>query len=352
MIRSGLLLDTINQLENNTMKNRLLFCIFAFNTAFFAPQFTMSQQTSGFTEAVISVQDIDRAVAFWKKVGGYEVKFKTKNVKCKIWESLTFDEVFMGNVGDETGYVRLVKFKNVSQQTIRSGAKTWDTGGIFDLDIRVLDIDKKIKEAESFGWNVSARPILYDFGKFKVKEGLLKGPDGVELALIQRIEPPLEGWPNLREFSHQFNSSQMVKNIDASFDFYVNKLGWKVYMKSFEAGKNETNLMGVPPAFNANTVHKVYILHPEGTNRGSVELIQIEGIEGQDFSADAVPPNLGVLALRFPVKNMDTFVEQLTKANVKIEVQSHIEVIKPYGKIKVMALRSPDGAWLEFYQKM
>jgi catechol 2,3-dioxygenase-like lactoylglutathione lyase family enzyme len=214
----------------------------------------------------------------------------------------------------------------------------------------VLDIDRKIKEAEAFGWNITTKPILYDFGNFKVKEGLLKGPDGVELALIQRIEPPLEGWPNLREFSRQFNSSQVVRDIDVSIDFYINKLGWKVYMKSFEVGKTEVNLLGVPPAFNKQTVHKVCIVQPEGTNEGSVELIQIDGITGQDFSSFATPPNLGILTLRFPVKSMVTFVGQIKKVGVKIEIEPQIETIKPYGKVKIMALRSPDGVWLEFYE--
>lgn len=324
---------------------------YLFLSFFFAKYIAMSQ-VGGFEEVVISVYNLEKSVEFWQKVGGYEVKFKSHDLKLKNWNNYAFDEVFMGNAGDETGYLRLVKFKNTEQKVIRSGAKTWDAGGIFDVDIRVLDIDRKFEQAEQFGWHVASSPVLYDFGQFKVVEGLLKGPDAVVIAAIQRIAPPLTGWPHLKEFSHQFNSTQIVQNMDAALDFYVKKLGWKVYMQSNTPGENHDNVLGVPNNLNPQTMHKVSIVHPEGKNMGSVELIQIEGITGKSYAQNATPPNLGILTLRFPVQNMDDFSKMINEKGVAIEKQPTEALIKPYGRVKIMVLRAPDGAWLEFFEKI
>lgn len=86
------------------------------------------------------------------------------------------------------------------------------------------------------------------------------------------------------------------------------------------------------------------------SNLGSVEPIQIAGLEGNDYSAGCVAPNLGILSLRFPVKNIEAYAKQLCDKFVEIEVQPTQMTIKPYGKVKLMQIKSPDGAILEFFE--
>ena len=40
-------------------------------------------------------------------------------------------------------------------------------------------------------------PLEFSFAQFRVREWIARGPDGVRYAFIERVEPPLEGWPNL-----------------------------------------------------------------------------------------------------------------------------------------------------------
>ena len=39
---------------------------------------------------------------------------------------------------------------------IRSSAQTWDTGGIFDVNVRVLDIHAKFQQLRERGWQFSS----------------------------------------------------------------------------------------------------------------------------------------------------------------------------------------------------
>ena len=52
---------------------------------------------------------------------------------------------------------------------------------------------------QNWGWNAYSDPIKFKFGRFEVSEVLVKGHDGVVIAMIQRFAPPLTGYPNLRD---------------------------------------------------------------------------------------------------------------------------------------------------------
>ena len=92
------------------------------------------------------------------------------------------------------------------------------------------------------------------------------------------------------------------------------------------------------------------IWHPEGSNDGSIELIQCAGIRGRDFSGAAVAPNVGILSLRFPVADAAALAEQITRRGWPLYTPPiHLE-IAPYGPVLSFAVRTPDGAILDFFQ--
>jgi catechol 2,3-dioxygenase-like lactoylglutathione lyase family enzyme len=305
-------------------------------------------QVNGFKEAVFSVYDLKKETQFYEQIAGWKVIDKSKNQTNKAWGEYIYDEVLLKNDGDESGFLRLVKFKNVSQKVMRSGAKSWDYGGHFDIDVRVKDLEKKKTQMQQYGWMAFGLTERYQFGKFDVSEVLMQDANGIVIAMIQRHSPPLEGWNNLREFSFIFNSAQIVKDIEKSGEFYA-KIGFKQYMKSYTKGRGD-NILGIPKSIDPQTEHRVVIMHPEGKNTGSVEPIQIEGLGGDDYSENCVAPNLGILSLRFPVKNIDGYSKQLRDKFVKIEVEPTEMQLKPYGKVKLMQIKSPDGAILEFFE--
>ncbi|RMF97256.1 MAG: VOC family protein, partial [Gammaproteobacteria bacterium] len=268
----------------------------------------------------------------------------------RLPEAARIDEMLLRNPGTDRGFVRLVRITGAPQQQIRSNGQTWETGGIFDLNVRVTDVPARFAELQARDWQGYADPIRFTFGPFVVREWLGRGPDGVVFALIQREQPPLEGWPLIRGFSRSFNSTQIVRDLAASLDFYVGLLGFQVYVET-EGPSPEPgpNVLGLPYELAATVSRHTVIVDPAGANEGSVELIEFDGLSGRDFAERARPPNLGVLALRFPVDDVPALAKRLADRNWPLEARSRL-ALPPYGEVELLALRGPNGEWLEFFE--
>ncbi len=311
---------------------------------------------SGFREVVFSVSDLEGAAKFYQEVAGWNIVYlgSGDTALAKHWglaENQIIRQALLTNPGDDRGFLRLVAFPGAAQQQIRSSAQTWDTGGIFDVNVRVLDIHEKFAELRKRGWQFYSDPIQFHFGPFVVWEVLAKGPDGVVFAMVERVQPPLEGWPHLRELSQIFNSTQIVADFSTSLEFYRDKLGFQIYLEhegpSKEAGPN---VLALPHNLATEIPRKVVILSPDGGNSGSVELIGFDGITGADHSGLAEAPNLGILALRFPVADLAAYQKRLAENGVEPVNGPSTLTIEPYGEVEIMTIRAPEGAWLEFYQ--
>ena len=310
----------------------------------------------GWTETVVIVDDIKPHSNFLRKIGSWEVVHTSRLSKTMLRfldlpESTRAKQMLMRNKGSQSGYIRFLQFSGVEQQHIRPDAQSWDTGGIFDINMRITDMDSKYKEIQNAGWYGTSMPSHFNFGKFEVKEWIARGRDGLTIAFIERIKPELEGWPNLVDFSRSFNSTQIVKNVSESRKFYEEVLGFKQYMYHNDSSKSEgPNVLGLPHNLTDDVAREVVILNPDGNNEGSVELLQFHGAVGSDYSARAVAPNLGIYTLRFPVDGIDAFAKHLSKNNVEITARADNVLIQPYGKVRLLSLKTPDGTPLVFYE--
>lgn len=316
----------------------------------------MNYKLHGFKEVVFSVRNLERDKRMYADLGGWEIIHNDSLGRAQLdfWnlpETATAESSLLKYPGRDFGMLRLISFSGVDQSHIRSNSQSWDTGGIYDVDLRVKDIEKKIEDFHSYGWTGFCDFEEYHFEHFHVSEILMKGSEDMVFALIQRHAPTLEGFPLLKEMSHIFNSSQIVKDIEVAKDFYLNKLGWQIYLESIsENSKAGPNVFGIPHNIYPNTKRKIYILSPDGGNEGSVELVEIEGLTGRDFSQQCAPPNLGILMLKYPVENLKAYSVHLEANGVTINNQAKGIDFAPYGKADVISVQSPDGAWLEFYE--
>ena len=314
--------------------------------------------SSGFREVVLSVSDLRGYTRFLMRVAGWKVRARgrTDPRLLRLWgldEKVRAREVLMHNPGNDTGFVRLVKFQGAQQQQIRSNDQSWDTGGIFTIDVRVKNLDRIAARMQARNWQGVTDPAAFEFGPFKVKEWLARGPDGVRFALIERLEPPLEGWPALRRLSRVFNSTQIVPDIEEARRFYTDTLGFKIYLETSGASKMPgPNALGLPHNLSTEIERQVYILHPQAKNEGSVEILQFDGARGADFSARAMPPNLGIMMLRFPVADAAGLARELQRKGVTIVAGPSRAKLRAYGECELFAVRAPGGAWLEFFTEL
>ncbi len=312
-------------------------------------------EIGGWRETLLSVRDLAGWEQVMIEVGGWEVMSRGQadarlHAAWELPADASIDEVLMRNPGTATGYIRFLRFNNVEQQQMRSNGQTWETGGIFDINVRVTDLAARFAELQARDWQSFGDPVRFTFGPFVVREWLGRGPDGIVFALIQRDAPPLEGWPHLKRFSRSFNSTQIVRDMQASLHFYTDVLGFKLYVET--QGPSDTpgpNVLGLPHNLVTEISRHTVIVHPTGENEGSVELIEFDGLTGRDFAPLAKPPNLGVLALRFPVKGLDTLATKLEASGFEPQARARVS-ITPYGEVELLAIIGPNGEWLEFYE--
>lgn len=92
-------------------------------------------------------------------------------------------------------------------------------------------------------------------------------------------------------------------------------------------------------------------MYPVPGETGRVELMEFAGLEGRDLSARAVPPNLGILSVRFPLDNLQNKIEQIKKQNWPLSFAPARVKIHPYGEVEIFTVRSPEGAMIDFFQQ-
>lgn len=313
-------------------------------------------ESSGFCEAVVIVNDVQPHLRTWVETGGWTIRHQgaVDASVLSAWEipTASAQEWLLGHPDCAGGTVRLVCFDDLAGQSlIREDDQCWDTGGIFDLNIRVLNVARKAAALRSQGWHGAAPPVQWDFGVLTVKEWLVKGPDNVRLAIIERVAPPLEGFTHLRKFSQVFNSSQIVTDMAAAKSFYCDVLGFAMsYRFQIDTIPPGPNVFGLPENVAKNVGLELNIVHPKGAMEGSVELVKFTGAQGLDMSADARPPNLGIAALRFPTKGLAALAQRLRQHSWPIEFSRQEILLPPFGRVAMLAVRAPDGAWLEFFE--
>jgi len=309
---------------------------------------------SGWSEVVVTVATIEPHKRFFQDVGSWEPRTPLADAseQMTFWgvSDIAAKEMLIANPGTHTGMIRLVEVGGNHPQ-IRSNSQLWDTGGILDINIRVTDMEAKFSELQRRGWQAAGDPVRFTFGPFEVTEWITRGPDGLTFALIERHKPTLEGWPHLKDFSRAFNATQVVDDLEVSLDFYRKVLGFKEYLSHSGASSGDgSNVLGLPRNLAKEIVRDVWIGHPQGINEGSVELLAFRGIEGRDFSKQAVPPNLGMVALRFPVEGMDAFILHLERHGIEISTRPVSLDLQPYGSVRLMGVTAPNGSLLEFFE--
>lgn len=317
-----------------------------------------SFEIGGFTEAVLIVRSATPHLACWIDVGGWELRHHDA-VDLRLlrgWgmHSASGEEWLLGHPGYNSGLVRLMRLDNAGTQgDMRRDDQCWDSGGIFDLDLRVLDIDKQSNALRAQQWHGASPPVRWDFGGLTVKEWLVRGPDNVRLALIERIDPPLANCDHLCGLGPVFNSSQIVRDMDAALAFYHDTLRFKKSVSyKAEALPSGTNVFGIPPDVADRVGLDLHILHPQGKNEGSIEIVTVPGTGGLDWSQTCSPPNFGMAALRFPVKGIVALSEHLTRCDCVIPMPTTTTVLVPHGEVRLLAVQTPDGARLEFYEPL
>lgn len=315
----------------------------------------MNWKTEGFSEAGIGVRNPDGWIDFLREIGGWRVIHQGETAAASVaaWpgmEGAEVHETLLERPEFGRGRIRLFHFDSPLQEPNRSGALPWDTGGFFDLDLRVDDMASVHAAMTAAGWDSLSGPVEWDFGGLQVIEWLARGPEDVILALIQRLDPPLDTGLEGPGFGHVFNASQTVRDMDRALTFY-RALGFEQMMRHQGplAGRGG-EVLCLDPEEAPSTHVDLAIVHPSGVMDGAIELFNLPSRPGRDLSALAQPHGYGLNLLRIPVTGCLALAEHLDAQSIMMQTEPFETWLEPHGAVRQLNLRSPDGAWLECFE--
>lgn len=262
-------------------------------------------------------------------------------------------EVLLGHPDALRGGIRLVSLPGILAPPMRDGGQAWDTGGIFDVNMRALQGIDGLHAAFNAAGFLSPSPIVdWDFGSLAVREVVEKDADGLCIALMERVHPPLAGYEGIGgTASWVFNSTQVVPDFDAARAFFVEGLGWTPVQETNGpvAQGDGDNCMGFPPKLAAQIDMRIGIYHPKGRMEGSIEIIAF-GCGGRDYSHGA-PPGRGWASLRLPVSDLEGIAARLGAAGCTMGTVVEFDWA-PHGTVRGVCATTAWGARFELLERI
>ncbi|MDX2224344.1 MAG: hypothetical protein SFV21_16455, partial [Rhodospirillaceae bacterium] len=312
----------------------------------------------GLREYVLSVFDLDRIVRPMTEAGSFSFTAlpdapRGQFAAWRVPPACTrIEQGYLTPMGstDGGGGIRLVKFHGAPQRVMRSSQRSWDTGGLFDVDVFSPDVDAVYRKLQTYGWTAMGEPVDYSEAHLVVRQVVAKGPDGLIVAIIQRYSPPADNLVPGAAMTRIRGGVHMVKDYDISRKFLIDTLGWAARLEFTieNAAEPGADVLGLPLPFAMAARRRIGMFGPP-PGAGGIELIANLDMHGRDFAEHCVAPNVGLLAQRFPVADAEKYAAEIAARGGTIYAPPSRYEIAPLGEVTAFAVRTPDGAILEFY---
>ena len=311
-------------------------------------------------EAVVSVSDLDTSARFFVEIGNYEVKWRgrlrdSELVAFGLPGEARGEALLLGPPDATTGLVRLVRFDSAGRkEPMRPGSRAWDTGCYFSLMVRAKDLNAIYDDAIAMGWWTET-PITYlEFGASKLNVVIFKGPGGLQVQAYERLSPPLpDAVGPFDRLTRPFNVMQMVRSRDAAYGFFSDVLGFATFYAGdpYLAREPEYMPLGIPYNLTTSISYQAGIVYPEAGEFGRMEMIEIMGLEGRDYSERCRAPNLGILAIRFEIDSIEALEARLESRGYPAMGEAMPLRLPPYGRFEALNVSTPDGALIQFIER-
>lgn len=319
------------------------------------------EDASRIQEFVVVTSDIDLMLPAFTNVLKWKVKSdgladKTVALSWGLPVDTPIREVLVGNNSSDYGFVRLVEITGVEQELIRPGARWWDTGGMLNINVLVKDSEATINGLRELGWYARALPEHYEWpGNVKGVSMIMIGPDDLMLSFQERQSPPLSGWPSFEGATHIEVGYERADDPVAWTTFYKDVIGFKTRELSTRGDQDGKDIGPNDFGLPHNARNLSYSVLGGAKPHDGEQLIGVRSFPnatGYDFSDRVRPPNIGIASVRLPVSDVNSVAKRIAKSNTDLAAQLQIVNMAPYGKVKMLAYRTPGGSkqWTEIFE--
>jgi len=180
----------------------------------------------------------------------------------------------------------------------------------------------------------------------------MKGYDDIIVAFTHTVEPPLNLTPGLKLPTHVYNSSIIARDMELSLAFYKDILDFQL-LTEYEVKKDapQENMFGLPFNLADQVTCRGKMFSLDGTRDVIFQIIDFDGITGNDYTALAIPPNIGWLLYRCSVSGLHDYYQAVRDRGGLISKELQLLDIAPYGQVSCFSIVDPNGVIWEFFEE-
>jgi hypothetical protein len=144
---------------------------------------------------------------------------------------------------------------------------------------------------------------------------------------------------------------QMVVDRDVAYDFFTQVLGFDTFYKGkpYTAKTPTPTPIGIPLNLTTSVPYRAGIVYPVAGEFGRMEMIEVMGLDGFDYSDRCEAPNLGILAVRYPVEDIERAKATLLRRGGELSRDISRVVLGDLGEVALFSVKAPDGAIMQFF---
>lgn len=302
----------------------------------------------GIKRICVSVSELEKSQAFF--TGEMELtevcrgRLDEQTVAAVYGLGSSAAEYAMLKNEEQPTLLQLICFTNTPKRPIREGRPSWDFG-YYDVAFRAKDNSWAYEHFRDLGFDYYCPPTRYvaDWINLDVLEGVLKGPDAMPMALIERLKEPIPRFEGM--FSIFTDVAQTVASGEEAARFYEGVLGLsKVFDEELPDGLVD-DIVGVPHGTHTR------MLMFAGGNTPITECLEYS-IKGRPMSDVAKPENVGVFATAYETEDLDALLERCAAAGFETAVPPLRLRLEPYGEIRLARVNGPSGMSVELFQAL
>lgn len=302
----------------------------------------------GIKRICVSVSELEKSLAFF--TGEMELtevcrgRLDEQTVAAVYGLGSSAAEYAMLKNEEQPTLLQLICFTNTPKRPIREGRPSWDFG-YYDVAFRAKDNSWAYEHFRDLGFDYYCPPTRYvaDWINLHVLEGVLKGPDAMPMALIERLKEPIPRFEGM--FSIFTDVAQTVASGEEAARFYEGVLGLsKVFDEELPDGLVD-DIVGVPHGTHTR------MLMFAGGNTPITECLEYS-IKGRPMSDVAKPENVGVFATAYETEDLDALLERCAAAGFETAVPPLRLRLEPYGEIRLARVNGPSGMSVELFQAL
>lgn len=302
----------------------------------------------GIKRICVSVSELEKSLAFF--TGEMELtevcrgRLDEQTVAAVYGLGSSAAEYAMLKNEEQPTLLQLICFTNTPKRPIREGRPSWDFG-YYDVAFRAKDNSWAYEHFRDLGFDYYCPPTRYvaDWINLDVLEGVLKGPDAMPMALIERLKEPIPRFEGM--FSIFTDVAQTVASGEEAARFYEGVLGLsKVFDEELPDGLVD-DIVGVPHGTHTR------MLMFAGGNTPITECLEYS-IKGRSMSDVAKPENVGVFATAYETEDLDALLERCAAAGFETAVPPLRLRLEPYGEIRLARVNGPSGMSVELFQAL